>query len=243
MLRSWTLVLATSLVPTVALAQTAPPPQGADIDGDGADEDIRTGDKNAAPNDGDVPPPTSDNDPTPEVATPAAGGLVEQAGVGGATGYGRAGVLELGGSAGFRMGSEFSQVNVAPSIGWFVADNFQLSAILDLGYISAEDADGSTADATVFSAIVEPSYHLPFNRSIFGFLGLGIGGSYVSDLGGGFATAPRVGANFLVGRSGLLTPSLSWQYTTHDVMEDVDSQTTAAVSSAVRMNVGYTVMW
>jgi hypothetical protein len=246
MLRTLTLVLAATLVPATALAQTQPPAQGADTDGDGADEDrVTPGDPNSAPNDGSLPAPTSDDDPTPEAATPASGGLIEQAGIGGSTGYGRAGVLELGGSAGFRLGSDFSQVNVSPSIGWFVADNFQLSAIMDLGYISAEDADGSTADATVFTAIAEPSYHLPFTRSIFGFLGLGIGGSYVSDLGGGFVTAPRVGANFLVGRSGLLTPSLSWQYTTHDVMdgETDDSQTTAAVSSAARLSVGYTVMW
>jgi hypothetical protein len=245
MLRTLTVVLAASLFPVAALAQTQPPAQGVDTDGDGADEDtVAPGDPNSAPNDGDLPAPRSDDDPSPEVATPTSGGFVEQAGIGGATGYGRAGVLELGGSAGFRLGSDFSQVNVSPSVGWFIADNFQVSGIIDLGYISAEDADGSTADATVFTAIVEPSYHLPFTRSIFGFLGLGVGGSYVSDLGGGFVTAPRVGANFLVGRSGLLTPSLSWQYTTHDVMEDeVDNQTTAAVSSAARLNVGYTVMW
>jgi hypothetical protein len=245
MLRTLTVVLAASLFPVAALAQTQPPAQGADTDGDGADEDtVAPGGPNSAPNDGDLPAPRSDDDPTPEVATPTAGGFVEQAGIGGSTGYGRAGVLELGGSAGFRLGSDFSQINVSPSVGWFIADNFQVSGIIDLGYISAEDADGSTADATLFTAIVEPSYHLPFTRSIFGFLGLGVGGSYVSDLGGGFVTAPRVGANFLVGRSGLLTPSLSWQYTTHDVMEnEVDQQTTAAVSSAARLNVGYTVMW
>ena len=247
MLRTLTIALAATLLPVTALAQTAPTAQGADKDGDGADEDVvaPADSANAAPTAAeDIAPPTSDDDPTPEVASPASGGLVEQAGIGGATGYGRAGVLELGGAAGFRMGSDFSQVNVSPSIGWFIADNFQLSAILDLGYIS-QDVGTETIDATVFSAIVEPSYHLPFTRSIFGFLGLGIGGSYVSDLGGGFVTAPRVGANFLVGRSGLLTPSLSWQYTTHDVMdgESGDSQTTAAVSSAARLSVGYTVMW
>jgi hypothetical protein len=241
MLRTFAAVLATTFLPAAALAQTEPPPVA-----DGGNEDsVAPGDTTSAPNDGDLPAPVSDDDRAPEVATPSAGGFVKQAGIGGTTGYGRAGVLELGGSAGFRLGSDFSQVNVSPSIGWFIADNFQASAIIDLGYISAENSDGSTADATLFTAVIEPSYHLPFTRSIFGFLGLGVGGSYVSDLGGGFVTAPRVGANFMVGRSGLLTPSLSWQYTTHDVMDDQtdDSQTTAAVSSAARLSVGYTVMW
>jgi hypothetical protein len=45
----------------------------------------------------------------------------------------------------------------------------------------------------------------------------------------------------------VLTPSLSYEYTTHNVdstpigeMQDV---TVVAVSSALRANIGYTVMW
>ena len=76
-----------------------------------ADDDIGTPGKLAAPNDGTLPAPQSDHDVQPEVATPAAqlppGGVVEQAGVGGVVGYGRAGVLELGGAAGLQMSSEF----------------------------------------------------------------------------------------------------------------------------------------
>jgi hypothetical protein len=170
------------------------------------------------------------------------GGVVEQAGVGGVVGYGRAGVLELGGSAGLMIAPSFRNVNVAPSIGWFVADNLELSAIMGVTNIKAGDQS-----ATVWSALVEPSYHLPFNRSLFGFVGMGIGAAYVSELGTGLAVAPRIGANFLVGRSGILTPSLSYEYTTHNVdsvsegeMQDV---TLVSVSSAMRFNVGYTAMW
>jgi hypothetical protein len=99
----------------------------------------------------------------------------------------------------------------------------------------------------VFSALVEPSYHIPFNRTTFGFLGMGIGAAYLSELGGGLAVAPRIGANFLVGRSGVLSPSLSYEYTTHNV-ETVDEEmgqdiTLVAVSSALRVNIGYTAMW
>ena len=207
-------------------------------DGSGMDaDDTRT----APPNDGTLPTPTSDDDPQPEVASPVVppGGFVEQAGVGGNVGYGRAGVLELGGSAGFTAGNDMTQINVAPSVGWFIADNLQLTGILDLAYSSVNDNS-----STMTTLLVEPSYHLPFNRTTFGFLGMGMGASYVDGPGLGFALAPRVGANFLVGRSGILTPSLSWQYTTHDVMtEDENDITVVAVSSAVRLNVGYTVMW
>jgi len=190
-------------------------------------------------NDGTLPTPQSDNDPHPEVAAPGmpAGGVVEQAGVGGKIGYGRAGVLELGGAAGLTAASDLTQVNVAPSIGWFVADNLELTGVLDLAYSKANDSD-----AMITTLLVEPSYHLPFNRTTFGFLGMGFGGSYVDGPGLAFAVAPRVGANFMVGRSGILSPSVSWQYNTHDTMETSEGSL-LVVTSALRANVGYTVMW
>jgi len=196
--------------------------------------------KDAPPNNGDLPKPRSDNDPQPEVATPGTppGGFVEQAGVGGQTGYGRAGVLELGGAAGFASGGGFTQVNVAPSIGWFLADNLELTAMLDLAHAETDN----NGDGTIVTGLVEPSYHLPFDRTKFAFLGVGVGAAYVKGPGMGMAVAPRIGGNFLVGRSGILTPSLSWQYTTHDT-EDTAMGTLLVVSSQVRANVGYTVMW
>lgn len=193
-----------------------------------------------------LPKPVSDDDPAPPVAAPDValppGGVVEQAGVGGVVGYARAGVLELGGSAGLMLASEFRNVNVAPTIGWFVADNLELSAILGVSNIKAGDES-----ATVWSALVEPSYHLPFNRTTFGFLGIGVGAAYVSEIGTGLAVAPRIGANVLVGRSGVLTPSLSYEYTTHNVESvsegDMRDVTLVAISSALRINIGYTAMW
>ena len=84
-----------------------------------------------------LPDPQSDHDTQPAVASPGApsGGFVSQAGVGGVIGYGRAGVLELGGSAGFTFASDYRNLNIAPSIGWFVADNLELSAILSISNI------------------------------------------------------------------------------------------------------------
>jgi hypothetical protein len=226
------------LVPVAALAQSAPDP----------DPDAHTPESTAAPTpSGQLPPAQSDADPAPPVPTPNIPGLngniVEQAGVGGTVGYARAGVLELGGAAGLTLAQDIRAVNFSPSIGWFLVDNFEISAILDVTNLKA-----GGDSATLFSALIEPSFHLPFNRSMFGFIGMGVGAAYASELGGGLAVAPRIGLEFLVGRSGILRPSLQYEYTTHDAMGSVDDEgntnvTLVAISSALRFNIGYSTMW
>ena len=194
-----------------------------------------------------LPPASSDADPAPPVPVPNVPGLtgdvVEQAGVGGVVGYGRAGVLELGGSAGLVLAQDIRALNVSPQIGWFLVDNFEISGILDVANLKA-----GGEDATMFAALIEPSFHLPFNRSMFGMIGVGVGAAYTSDVGTGLAVAPRIGMDFLVGRSGVLRPSLSYQYTTHDVESELDESgnqrvTLVAISSALRFNIGYSTMW
>ena len=189
----------------------------------------------------DLPEAKSDHDVQPEVASPGLppGGIVSQAGVGGVVGYGRAGVLELGGSAGFAFASDYRSMNFSPTVGWFVADNLEVSAILSVANIKAGDQS-----STLWSALLEPSYHIPFNRSVFGFVGAGAGAAYVSGLGTGFALAPRVGMNLMVGRSAVLTPSLAYQYTTINTdMTAPGDVTVVALTSQVRFNIGYTAMW
>jgi hypothetical protein len=215
---------------SVAVADDQPAPKG-------------TPGSTAAPTpETELPKPQSSHDPAPPVASPSVslppGGVVEQAGVGGVVGYGRPGVLELGGSFGLTLASGIRDMNLSPSLGWFVADNLELSAIASVANVKAGDQD-----ATVWSALVEPSYHLPFNRTMFGFLGMGLGAAYEQKLGAGLAVAPRIGANFLVGRSGILTPALSYEYITHSATDTQSDVTMVAVTSALRVNVGYTAMW
>jgi len=213
--------------------------QAPNRDSDAADEELSSED---AGNDvgGPLPASKSDDDVAPPVASPGtpAGMVVRQAGIGGQVGYGRAGVLELGGSAGFTAAPSFTSVTLAPEVGWFVADNLELSARVAFTHIKTDMDSG-----TLTTALIEPSYHLPFTRSAFAFLGMGMGAAYVSGPGLGFAVAPRLGANFMIGRSGVLTPSLSYQYTTHDSAMVGENATLLVVSSAVSANVGYTVMW
>lgn len=214
-------------LPTLALAQVE---QDTDAEEQQSEEQMA-----AQP----LPEPEADDDPAPPVAMPRSPqeGIVRQAGVGGVTGYGRAGVLELGGFAGLTAASGHTNANISPTIGWFFADNMQLSGILGLSVVRTEEDSN-----TLVSALVEPSYHLPFNRTTFGFLGIGLGAAYAEGQGVGFAMAPRVGANFMVGRSGVLTPSLSYQYTTHEAVEMADASY-VAVSTRLAANIGYTVMW
>lgn len=200
----------------------------------------------------DLPPPQSDDDPVPPAARPdgPGAGITEQAGIGGTQAYGRAGVLELGGSIGFTGGDGFNQFRATPSIGWFFADNLQLSALLGVRYNSQDISIGSQSDtvtSTSLSIVIEPSYHLPFTDTVFGFLGVGAGfGYFIPDEGDsepGFLISPRLGMNFMVGRSGVLSPYLHVDYTSADTYDIPGGGQAFEVSIAYGGNIGYTVMW
>ena len=187
-----------------------------------------------------LPPSQSDNDPHPTAAGPrnAENRVVTQAGVGGPTAYGRGGVLELGGSVSFSQASDTTVLTVSPTVGWFFTDNLELSGIVNLNYANEKGGDG----ATYLTALAEPSVHMPFSDIAFGFVGLGVGMSYSDGPGAGFALAPRLGMNFLVGRSGVLTPALNLVYSTTEAIQTPQGRL-LAVNMSYGLNVGYTVMW
>jgi hypothetical protein len=191
-----------------------------------------------------LPPSVSDDDPQPPpaAAVPVHGAVVKQAGVGGPVAYGRAGVLELGGSASFSAASDFTEFSLAPSIGWFIANNLELSGILRFNYVNAENEAGESISATNWALLAEPSYHLPFSSTFFGFLGIGAGVAHQNDEFG-FAVAPRLGVNILIGRSGVLTPALFANYSTTDAVTTASGETLVGVTASFGMQVGYTVMW
>jgi len=192
-----------------------------------------------------LPPPRSDNDPRPPApaATIPDTGVTKQAGIGGTQAYARAGVLELGGSGGFSAASNYTRFSLSPSIGLFMVDNVELSLLTAFEYFRVGATDtSSSAHATEFKALIEPSFHLPFSEVAFGFLGLGAGIGYVTGGDAGFALQPRLGANFLIGRSGVLTPSFTVAYSTVDAIR-TPAGTILAVQTSYGMNIGYTVMW
>jgi hypothetical protein len=194
---------------------------------------------------GTLPAPRSHNDPRPPVPAPVVPttGVTRQAGIGGTQAYARAGVLELGGAAGFSAASNYSRVEVAPSAGIFVADNLQLSLLTGFSHFRVNGTNGAEdASATELRALIEPSVHIPFSPMLFGFVGVGAGVNYISGHEAGFALAPRLGVNILVGRSGILTPAASFTYSTVDAFR-TSAGTVLAVRTTYGMNIGYTVMW
>ena len=199
-----------------------------------------------------LPPSRSDNDPAPRVAAPVvpAGGIVSQAGIGGSTAYGRPGVVELGGSLGLNISGDNRQLTIAPSIGWFFTDNLQISGIVGFNYAhtSTTTAGGQSvsSSASSLNVLAEPSYHLPLTRSLFAFLGVGLGLAYNSRDGAGFALAPRLGMNIMIGRSGILSPALQFVYSTTNLNVpapgESSTSTAQAVNTSFGFNVGYTIM-
>src|SRR5688500_10090634 len=93
------------LASSTVLAQTVPDP----------DPDSRTTVGEGTPR-SELPPPRSDHDPQPPVPAPTVPetGVTKQAGVGGSQACSRAGVLELGGSAGWAAASNFTRFELSP---------------------------------------------------------------------------------------------------------------------------------
>ncbi len=186
--------------------------------------------------------------PKPVIAEPDAPGYRSQAGIGSEIAFAHAGVIELGGSIGLTLASGLVDFNVSPTVGYFIADNIQLSVLSGISYIKQDGAKG----AAFARLLLEPSYHLPLNDALFIFMGLGFGGTYAERVDFGFAVAPRIGLKIMVGRSGILTPSISYVYSTNDLATNVpapgetttgETGTVATVSGALVANIGYTVMW
>lgn len=196
-----------------------------------------------------LPPSQSDHDAQPQVASPVMPdtGVVEQAGVGGVTAYGRTGVLELGGNLSFTHATDNTFFTMSPSLGWFFMDNVEVSALFNLTYFKSDTPNptgtGSVStDGTIFTFLLEPSLHIPFTQTMFGMAGVGLGASYIDGPGAGFAVAPRLGVNFLVGRSGILTPAFVITYATNDAISTPQG-TVVAVNASYGLQIGYTVMW
>lgn len=155
---------------------------------------------------------------------------VVQAGVGSGIAYASAGVLQLGGAAGLRAGDDSTFLSFTPQIGWFLFNNLQVSALLDLSHEANNDDD----DVTTVMLVVEPSYHYPLLDTLFVFAGFGMGASWETEQGSALVAVPRLGIEILIGRSGILTPSVSWVAATQHEVER---------SNAFRINLGYSVMW
>lgn len=193
---------------------------------------------------------TFDPDPKPEPPTVDLPNPAEDtetyAGVGSGIAYAERGVGEFGGSMSVSFSPDASIVSADPSIGYFLFDNFQLSGILGVRYVNVDGAD-----STRFSALAEPSLHLPINDGLFWVGGLGVGGAVAnaSNFDGtqvGLALAPRTGVQLLVGRSGLLNLGVRYSAVFSEVeadLEPLEGQAVLGFRNSFDVQAGYTVMF
>ena len=192
----------------------------------------------------------SDPDPHPTPPGLEASGEFEaemerQAGTGGDVAYASKGVVEIGGHGSAELADAFTNVSIRPFAGWFVTDNLQLSGILEFGWSEVEFTNPLTDEtdsesSTLFGLYAEPSYHMPFSDRMLGFLGVGLGPTYDSQEFG-FAVRPRLGMDFLVGRSGIFRPALEVTYSTVDVVSR-NNQNLVGVSTTYGISFGFSTM-
>jgi len=140
--------------------------------------------------------------------------VVTGAGVGSDVAYASQGVTELGGSLAITHASETTTVRITPSVGYFIVDNLELTLFPELNIIHVEDE----TDVTIGGAI-EPSYHLPLSDRIFGFAGIALGVRYAEDPGVDLFLRPRLGMDFMIGRSGILKPAVFLDIGANDGLE------------------------
>ncbi len=178
-------------------------------------------------------------DPHPEVpgGPDFKSGVAKQAGTGGDIAYAEAGVLELGGSGSFTIDDEVMILGLAPSVGWFVIDNFQLSLITQLTYFEPDGGDS----LWTFGIFAEPSLHLPITNRVLVFGGVGLG-AVVNDDDVGFGVRPRIGFDILVGRSGIFRPAFDLTWSSSDVVNQ-SGTTLVAVQTSYGISFGYLVMF
>lgn len=203
-----------------------------------------------------LPPAVSTNDPRPPAPSPIIGkrlALVHQAGIGGPVSYARGGVLEFGGHLAFLNGHKFTSLSVSPQIGFFLTNNFELSVLATVSYdrnLVALPTGGTILNnAASVVAVVEPSIHLPLADHLFVFGGLGAGVAYHKNAKStvGFALAPRVGFDIMVGRSGVLTPAFNLNWSTNSsepkLLADGTTGRLVAVRTLIGASIGYKVMF
>ncbi len=197
-----------------------------------------------------LPAARSTNQPLPATPSPVAGhhfGVVKQAGIGGPTAYARGGVLELGGGFAWQQANRFSNISFDPFVGWFFADNFELSFIGKYSYSHNGNGAPGQQDAHLFNLLVEPSVHIPVVDNLFLFAGWGLGVAFnAPNVNAGFSMTPRLGMNILIGRSGILTPSVDLSFISNSAVQVASEGTPTGnltVNTRYGASISYGVMW
>ena len=148
------------------------------------------------------------------------------------------GLVDLGVAVGLVVARDLRDVELAPAARWFVADNFALAAVADITTTRAADRS-----ATLWAALVEPTYHLAIDPTAFVVFGMATGAAYEHTLGTSLEVAPRIGLDFALGRVSIISTGLSYAYLTHSAADVRDNAAIVALTSALRIQLGYSVRW
>jgi hypothetical protein len=148
------------------------------------------------------------------------------------------GLLDAGVTVGALIASGVRDVFVAPAFGRFVADNLDIAAVGAVSYTRSGDRS-----ATLWAGLIEPSYHLELNPTTFAVLGMAVGVAYQHTLGTGLEVAPRVGLSFALGRLSVISTGVTYQYLTHSAADGRDDPAVVALTSALRVYLGYSLRW
>jgi hypothetical protein len=170
--------------------------------------------------DDDVDLATATPDPAPPVPTVLEHApresrvtVVEQAGVGGPLSYGSATVLEVGGSGSLSMAGKHLYLRMAPYVAWFVLDGLSLSYVHEI-YVTKQDARYRVATAPMLAA----SVHFRVTDRLLVSTGPEFGALYNGDEWGVLGRI-RLGLDILVGRSGVLHPSIYGAWASADTID------------------------
>ncbi len=173
-----------------------------------------------APSDDDVDVETATPDPAPPVPTVLEHApresrvtVVEQAGVGGPLSYASATVLEVGGSGSLSVSGGHLYLRMAPFVAWFVLDGLSLSYMHEI-YVSKQDAHYRVATAPMLGATV----HFRVTDRLLVATGPECGAMYNGDRWGVLGRL-KLGLDILVGRSGILHPSVYGSWSSDDTID------------------------
>lgn len=154
--------------------------------------------------------------------------------------YVEAGSLEIGGAISASIDDDTATITASPTVGYFIADRVELSAIVAFSYNRVEDElTGTTDSTTTGSLILEPSYHHPIGDDLLIAAGFGVGAGYDGehfDLG----IIPSLGIEIMTSRSNLITPTLRLPIT---VGESPGPEDDISTRVALAFEVGISTTW
>lgn len=193
--------------------------------------------------DDDVDPETATPDPAPPVPTVLEHAprdsrvtVKEQAGVGGPLSYASAMVLEVGGSGSISVAGKHLYLRMAPFVAWFVLDGLELSYIHEI-YVTKQGDAYRFATAPLLGA----SAHFRLNDRLLVAVGPECGALYNGDAWGVLGRV-RLGLDILVGRSGILHPSVYGSWSSVDAI-DAAGATVFGQHVGAGFDIGYAAMF